>query len=148
MVKFKRGEDNLYSYTPHYSTEPEQIQEDTNLVETVEQNEKFYTNRQIKRAKRAQQLLLTLGCPTVTDLKTIIKTNAIEDCPVTLGDLELAQKIYGPDIASLKGKTTRRKPKQAHVEDEVAIPQVNRHHVHQWNGVHDVGESSNNVPYS
>ena len=59
----------------------------------------------------------------MTDLKTIIKTNAIEDCPVTLGDLELAQKIYGPDIASLKGKTTRRKPKQAHMEDEVAIPQ-------------------------
>jgi hypothetical protein len=36
--------------------------------------------------------------------------NAIKNNPVTTKDIEIAEKIFGPDISSLKGKTTRQKP--------------------------------------
>ena len=58
-----------------------------------------------RSAERAQELMHTLGCPSVADLKGIIKMNAIKDCPVTVDDIILAEKIFGPDVASLKGKT-------------------------------------------
>jgi len=37
--------------------------------------------------------------------QALIKMNAIKDCPVTVYDIILAEKIFGPDVASLKGKT-------------------------------------------
>jgi hypothetical protein len=36
--------------------------------------------------------------------------NAIRDNPVTTEDIELAERILGPDVGSLKGKATRQKP--------------------------------------
>ena len=47
--------------------------------------------------------------------------NGIANCPITLDDVDIAEKIYGPDVASLKGKTTRRKPAPV-VRDQVSIP--------------------------
>ena len=37
--------------------------------------------------------------------------NTIKNCPVTVEDVSIAEKIFGPDVSSLKGKSTRRKPK-------------------------------------
>jgi len=52
-------------------------------------------------------LLHATGCPSVADLKKILKMNGIANCPITLDDVDIAEKICGPDVASLKGKTTR-----------------------------------------
>ena len=35
-----------------------------------------------------------------------MKTNAIQDNPVTDSDLKLMEHLYGPDIPTIKGKTT------------------------------------------
>ena len=91
------------------------------LVGSVAENAKFYSKRQLARAKAARVLLHSLGCPSVNDLKKIIKMNTIRDNPVTIDDVLIAEKIYGPDIASLKGKTTRRKNRVV-VNDVVQIP--------------------------
>ena len=55
----------------------------------------------------ARWLLHALGYPLVVNLKTIIKTNAIQDNPVTESDLKLMEHLFGPDISTIKGKTTR-----------------------------------------
>ena len=55
----------------------------------------------------AKWLLHALGYSSVVDLKTIIKTNVIWDNPVTKSDLELMEHLYGPDIPTIKGKTTK-----------------------------------------
>ena len=89
--------------------------------QTVADNARFYTNRQISRAKTARDLLHATGCPSVQDLKTIIKSNSIANCPVTLDDIDIAENIFGPDIASLNGKTTRQKSAPV-VSDQVEIP--------------------------
>jgi hypothetical protein len=33
--------------------------------------------------------------------------NVIKNCPVTTEDVNIAKKIFGKDISSLKGKSTR-----------------------------------------
>ena len=71
---------------------------------------KFHTPREIKNAKKARDLLAAVGFPTIADLKTAIATNAIANLKVTTRDVDLAEKIFGPDLGTLKGKTTRRKP--------------------------------------
>ena len=76
-------------------------------VQTVEENAKFLTPKEIAQANVAKQLLQSLGHPSVVDLKTIIKTNAIQDNPVTESDLKLMECLFGPDIPTVKGKTTR-----------------------------------------
>jgi hypothetical protein len=43
------------------------------------------------------------------DFKWVIQSNQIKDCPVTVQDIDVAQKIWGKNIAALKGKTTRSK---------------------------------------
>ena len=91
------------------------------LVETVEENKKGYTQRQIARADRARHLQETIMFPSIQDLKTMIQMNAIKNCPVTIEDIKLCEKIYGRSIPSLKGKTVRRPPKIT-VNDYLKIP--------------------------
>ena len=58
----------------------------------------------------------------MNDFMWILRTNGIKDCPVTVRDAEVALKVWGPNIAALKGKTTRKAAKSVKVEDIVEIP--------------------------
>ena len=91
------------------------------LVATVEENKKGYTERQFKRAKEARALYHKVGTPMVENFKGLLRQNLIQNCPVTIEDVIIAEKIFGPDISSLKGKSTRTKPKPV-VEDVIDIP--------------------------
>jgi hypothetical protein len=62
-----------------------------------------------------------LESPSVKDFKAILRLNFIKNNPVTLDGIKIAESIFGPDIGSLKGKTTRRKP-SAVVSDYIEIP--------------------------
>ena len=88
---------------------------------TIQENAKFLTSKEIARAREAKKLLQALGYPSLVDLKTIIKTNSIRDNPVTESDVKLMERLFGPDIPSVKGKTTRRRPHKI-VSDVVSIP--------------------------
>jgi hypothetical protein len=50
-----------------------------------------------------------------------ISENAVNNNPVTTHDVEMAEKIFGPDISALKGKTIRKKPIPV-VDDVIDIP--------------------------
>eukprot|EP00978_Attheya_sp_CCMP212_P034752 scaffold147344_cov30-Attheya_sp.AAC.1 len=47
--------------------------------------------------------------------------NVVQDNPITIEDVKLAENIFGPDVATLKGKTTRRKQIPV-VEDMISVP--------------------------
>ena len=115
-MRFVRNRENLYVYIPDPS-----LHTGTNFVNTVSENMSYYTKRQVERATEARKLLQSLAYPTMSDLKAIIKMNSIQDCPVTVEDVDMAERIFGKDIASIKGKSTRSKPKSA-VHHTVAIP--------------------------
>ena len=114
-IKFIASPNGLYYFKPSYKTGI------SNMVSTVNENRKNYTNRQFDRAKLARKLYHIVGAPSVQNFKALIKMNAIANCPVTIEDVNIAEDIFGPDISTLKGKSTRPKTKVV-VNDEIEIP--------------------------
>ena len=55
--------------------------------------------------------------------------DAIQNCAVMVKDVKIAERIFGPDMLSLKGKSMRRKPKPVR-KDLVEIPaeMTEKHH--------------------
>ena len=116
-VRFERIGMNLYVFKPTTRIRAENAQ----MLNTLEENKTFYTERQFQRAKRARDLFHALGTPSINDFKAIIRMNTINNNPVTTDDIKIAEKLFGPDIGTLKGKTTRRKPLPV-VNDYIEIP--------------------------
>ena len=51
----------------------------------------------------------------------ILRSNKIKNYPVVEKDVDLAETIFGQDIATIKGKSSRRTPR-AILEDLIAVP--------------------------
>jgi hypothetical protein len=101
-MEFKIYKSGLHYYDPrkeHHMT----------FVNTVSENKTGFTKRQIKCVEIARNLYKTLSYPSMKDFKWVIRSNQIKDCPVTIQDIDVATKIWGKNIAGLKGKTTRSK---------------------------------------
>lgn len=81
----------------------------TTLVNTVAENKANYTNRAYGRAVLARNIQKMVGRPTSKEFMQIVEKNLIPNCPVTREDIMNAEKIFGPDVGSLKGKTVRRR---------------------------------------
>ena len=133
IVKFERTPERLYAYKPSQKYLKSVAESKnmlpagdvnvqvSNLVSTVSENQKGYTQRQFENAKRARKLYHILGCPTVENFKHILRQKIIKNCPVTIDDVNIAEKIFGPDIGAMKGKNTRHRPTPVK-DDLVEIP--------------------------
>jgi hypothetical protein len=75
------------------------------FVNTISENKEGFTKRQIKSAELARTLYKTLSYPSMKDFKWVIQINKIKDCPVNVQYIDVARKIWGKNIAALKGKT-------------------------------------------
>ena len=76
------------------------------LIETEFENKLKYTKCEVEGACKAREMLAKMGFPPVS--KAIeIATSGI-NFTVTATDFRIAEDIWGPDIASLKGKTKKR----------------------------------------
>mgnify|MGYP006146641567 CR=1 FL=1 len=75
-------------------------------------------------AEKACELYAGLGYPSIKDYKWILQLNQIKDCPVTLEDAKIAERIWGRNIAALKGKTTHRTADAVKVARELVEPGV------------------------
>jgi hypothetical protein len=112
-MEFRMHESGLHYFDPS--------NEAYTFVNTVSGNKEGYTQRQIKGAESARILYAKLGYPSTKDYKWIVQSNQIKDCPVTVQDVDASNKIWGKNIAALKGKTTRTKP--IHVaRDFIKVP--------------------------
>jgi hypothetical protein len=76
------------------------------MVDTVTENLKCYTKREIESATRARKLLAFMGYPSVEMAISMLRDGSGFD--VSEYDFEVADAIWGKDIASIKGKTTRK----------------------------------------
>ena len=76
----------------------------------MKDNRKNFTNNDYLRAVRARELQVTVGQPSDKDFIRILKECRLPNCPVTPRDVVIANKLFGPDVGALKGKTTRRGP--------------------------------------
>ena len=81
----------------------------SSFITTVNDNESAYSQDEVYRAKLARSLMAKIGRPSTRDFVHIIRNNLLPNTTITVDDIKRAEKIYGPDLGSLKGKTTRRK---------------------------------------
>jgi hypothetical protein len=95
---------------------------ENHLINTVKENRVGNTQNQFEQAKKAQELYHIVGTPTIKTFKTLLKMNAIRNCPVTTEDVNIAEKIFGPYMSSIKGKLTCQKSTPVR-EDTVKIPE-------------------------
>jgi hypothetical protein len=80
------------------------------FVITVKENKQGFTFRQVKGAEVAHTLYATLSYPSMENFNWVIRSNQIQNCPVTaVQDVAVATKIGGKNITALKGKTTQSK---------------------------------------
>jgi hypothetical protein len=94
------------------------------LISTVSENKKGYTTRQFERAKEARKLYHIVGTPTMENFKSLLRTNIIKNCSVTVEDVNIADQIFGLDMSSLKSKSVRQKPKPVR-NDLIELPNAN-----------------------
>ena len=79
------------------------------FLTTVSENEAGYSQAEIDCAKAARSLLAKIGRPLTRDYIKILKGNMLPNAAVTVNDVKRAELLYGPDLGTLKGKTTRQK---------------------------------------
>jgi hypothetical protein len=77
---------------------------------TVKENKDGLTDRNCDLVKKARKSLTLVGYPSPKDFKNMVRSNMINNCPVASTDINNAEKMFEPDLATLKGKTARRTP--------------------------------------
>jgi hypothetical protein len=92
------------------------------MVNTVWGNLKGYTRHKIEKAQEARRLQGMIGDPTEREREGMVREKLIANFPVTVKDVHNANRIFGPDLANLRDKTTKKKPEHIRV-DYVEIPQ-------------------------
>jgi hypothetical protein len=105
-----------------YYMDTKSAQEAVILVNTVEDNGTKYSQRDYSKAEQARKLQQIIGRPSTKTFLSIVDKNLLPNCPVTRADIIAADRIFGPDVGSLKGKTVRRAPVAVET-DILAIPE-------------------------
>ena len=93
-----------------------------NFAQIVSENKKNFTRREIQGADDAKELYKSIGMPSYAKFFSLLQSNFFRNCPVTLGDAKRCIKIYGKEIAAMKGKMTRPQPQHIPSHEPTAIP--------------------------
>jgi hypothetical protein len=97
------------------------IKKGANFVQMVHGNYEGYTKQEVLQAKEARRGQAMVGNPSEKDYQGLVSRNFINNCPIASSDVTNARAIFGPDHASVRGKTVRKKPAPV-VVDYVAAP--------------------------
>jgi hypothetical protein len=103
ICKFQQARRGLY-YLDTATTENHTVL----AITTVEANKSRYTERDYSRAQLARKIQTLVGRPELTAFIRYLNGNSIPNCPIQRQDAINAHAIFGRDVASLKGKITRR----------------------------------------
>jgi hypothetical protein len=79
------------------------------LVSTVEKNKTKFTNRDYTRALIARRIQTLVGRPELKEFVEYLDNNRIPNCPIDRNDAIAAYEIFGRELGSMQGKTTRQK---------------------------------------
>ncbi len=103
------------------SNDEETAEVGSSFVQTVRGNYEGYTKREVIRAKEARRAQALLGSPSEKDYQGMVSGNMIKNCPISTSDVTNARAIFGPDLASVRGKTVRQAPAPV-VAEYVSVP--------------------------
>jgi hypothetical protein len=99
--------------------------EDDHVVlahQTVESESAHFSAIYCRRAAKVCELQEVLACPSDVDLANAVEHNVIGNNPFTRQDIQIAKKIYGPDVPIMKGKTVKNKSKMPRGDEVTDIP--------------------------
>ncbi len=100
---------------------PEESKEGFTNVQTVRENYEGYTKHEILKAKEARRAQGLIENPSESNFKGMVRGNMIQNCLITSDDITNVRTIFGPDLASIRGKTVRWTPATV-VADYVEVP--------------------------
>jgi hypothetical protein len=76
-------------------------------VQTVQENYKGHTKREVMRVKEARRAQAMMGNPSKKDFKGMVSNNMVPNCPIDCHNITNVHTIFGPDLASVQGNTVR-----------------------------------------
>ena len=89
-------------------------------VNKVRANFEGFSCKQVEGATAACRLMGMVATPSPHDFEGMVRLNMLKDCPITNDDIKNANKKFGMDLATIRGKTVRRRPKRV-ITDYVNI---------------------------
>ena len=120
VLTFRNCGSGIYYFDTDTFAQGVNQREAVTFFETVDENKKYYTSREMKNAEGVRRLQSMCGWPSNADLKQHILKGSIINCPYLPEAVDHGNAIYGPMIPLLKGKMVRKKHDQT----------VNRPRVH------------------
>ena len=91
------------------------------FLTTVKYNKQCFTNKEIDRADKAPKIQQTLGWPGTSAFKRFVQDILMNNCPITVSDINRVNMIYRSPIPLIKGKPILRKNRNVHYK---IIPKV------------------------
>ena len=123
-IKFKEVESGLYIYNMEDTTKDNNGPLGHSFLNLTSENMSNFTKSQIRQAERAKKSYTAIRMPSYDKYISLLNQNLIRNCPVTTEDVKRALFIWGPEIATIKGKTTRIKPKHAPNTTTIPLPRT------------------------
>ena len=91
---------------------------------TVWENFGGFSRKQVEGATAARRLMGMVATQSPRDFEGMIRLNTmLKDIPITNDDIKNAHTIFGTDLATIRGKTVRCRPKRI-IMDDVNIPRL------------------------
>jgi hypothetical protein len=86
------------------------------MVNTPRANFEGYFKCDIEKTQEARCLQGMIVNPTEHDFVGMVHEKLITNCPVTIFNIQNANRIFGPNLANLRGKMTRTKPEHVRAD--------------------------------
>jgi hypothetical protein len=85
------------------------------FVQTIRQNYEGYTKCEVEAARRAREVQAMVGQPPDREFRKMVSSNRIPNCPITVEAVEHSNKLFGPDLAEVRGRTVRERTEHVHI---------------------------------
>ena len=120
-MKFIEYRSGLYYHDAAAAVQPISNENviDYSFVSTVANNKAQFTRREIGGADKARAKDRR---PSQQQFEQILAKDLIRNCPVTVDDAKRVLLIYGPNVAALKGKTTKGPSQHVPTFNPVQVP--------------------------
>ncbi|MEM1009857.1 MAG: hypothetical protein AAGJ35_12745 [Myxococcota bacterium] len=108
-LKRKDGSTRVFHPTKKglYASQLLETKQQPVMVTTVAQNMDAFTKREIKMTEKARRMMAIIGRPKGRQIREIVMKKQLPKCDITEQYVRKALTIFGPNLWSLKGKTTR-----------------------------------------